>query len=51
MKEAKRINKHRKKILNWFKHKRQQSSGMFKDLNNKEKVVFRNTSIFRTEKM
>ena len=51
MKEAKTINKHKEKILNWFKSGKQYSSGVVEGLNNKTKVVFRNAYGFRTEKM
>lgn len=49
-KVAKSIRKHKPLILNWFKAKKQFSSGIVEGLNNKAKVTTRNSYGFRTYK-
>ena len=49
-KVAKSIRQHKPLILNWFKAKKQFSSGVVEDLNNKVKVTTRNSYGFRTYK-
>ena len=47
-KVAKTIRNHKPLILNWFKAKKQFSSGIVEGLNNKAKVTMRNSYGFRT---
>lgn len=49
-KVAKSIRKHKPLILNWFKAKKQFSSGIVEGLNNKAKVTTRSSYGFRTYK-
>lgn len=49
-KVAKTIRNHRELILNWFRAKKQFSSGTVEGLNNKVKVTMRNSYGFRTYK-
>jgi transposase len=49
-KEAKTIRKHKSLILNYFRAKKQLSSGIVEGLNNKAKLTMRKSYGFRTQK-
>jgi transposase len=49
-KEAKTIRKHKSLILNYFRAKKQLSSGIVEGLNNKAKLTMRKSYRFRTQK-